>query len=444
MTIADLPHNIDAERAVIAAAFLRADAAALYALEPTDFWLATHQQIYRAILAVKNDGLSLVTIANYLRQRGELDRAGGMDGLLDIQTSAWTPSYETDACAEIVRRCSVRRGMIAAASKIATLGYQEASDLDEQIGEAHMLLTGATTRAMTHRGVAIGDALDSWYDMATSGGDDGARFQTGLPDLDDLTGGMWCSDLTVLAAATSVGKSALALSMANYLTGKNIAVVWFSMEMPREQLINRVVSIHTGIDAARLRRQRIRSDELPKVGKAMETLRDRPLIIDDTPGRTLAQVRAEVARHRALRGTLGLIVVDHMGLMRSSGRYAGQRVHEVSELSRGLKELAMETSAPVLALHQFNRSGSSEDDPAKVPLLSGLKDSSSVEQDADNVWLLHRPGTRSANYDEQTRATVYVAKQRNGPVGSVKLFYDPHTTHYKSIDRYHGVSGYEN
>jgi replicative DNA helicase len=443
VSIQDQPHNPDAERAVIAGALRRADAPDLYALEPGDFFLASHQQIYRSILSTRHaDTLSIVAVADDLRRRGELERIGGMSTLLSLPSDAWTPSYETDECAAIVRRCAIRRAMIAAGGRIVTMGYQEHVDLDDQIGEAHALLTSATTRASTQSGVAIGDALDAWYDMATSDDGDGARLSTGLVDLDDLTGGVWCSDLVVLAAATGVGKSALALSIADHLTCEGALVVWFSMEMPRAQLINRLVAGYTRIDAARLRKRRIKPSEMPAIAQAMTAYRERNLIIDDTPGRTMAQVRAVTQQHRARRGAVGLVVVDHMGLMRASTRYAGNRVHEVSELSRGLKELAMELRAPVLALHQFNRGGSNEDDPTRVPLLSGLKDSSSVEQDADSVWLLHRPGVRSSDPAEQTKATLYVAKQRNGPIGAVQLHYDPTTTQYRSVDRYRSPEGY--
>jgi replicative DNA helicase len=442
MSIQDQPHNMDAERAVIAAALRRVEAADLYALEPLDFFVASHQQIYRSILATRRaDTLSVVAVADDLRRRGELDRIGGLAALANLPGDAWTPSYETDACAAIVRRCAIRRAMIAAGGRIVTMGYAEQADLDEQIGEAHTLLTAATTRASAQNGIAIGDALDSWYDMTTNE-DEGGRFATGLPDLDDLTGGVWGSDLVVLAAMTGVGKSALALSIADHLTAQAVPVIWFSMEMPRAQLINRLVSGYTCIDAARLRKRQIKPSELPAISAAMDEYRGRPLVIDDTPGRTLAQIRAVTQQHRARRGPIGLVVVDHMGLMRASTRYAGNRVHEVSELSRGLKELAMELNAPVLALHQFNRAGGGEDDTSKVPLLSWLKDSSSVEQDADSVWLLHRPGVRSTIPLEQKAATLYVAKQRNGPIGAVALSYDPATTQYRSIARYRTAEGY--
>jgi replicative DNA helicase len=201
------------------------------------------------------------------------------------------------------------------------------------------------------------------------------------------------------------------------------------------------VSIHTQINAAALRMRKLRGGDLPRIATAMETLHARPLVID-CQARTLNQIRTATQQQIAKRGRHAAIIVDHMGLMRASNRYAGQRVHEVGEISRGLKDLAMETATPVFALHQFSRTGSSENDPTRVPLLSDLRDSGNVEQDADTVWLLHRPGTRLANPADQRPAKLYVAKQRNGPVGVVDLDYDPATTQYRSVERYREANGY--
>lgn len=440
MTTPELPYNPDAECKVIAACFLRPDATEQYGLVAPDFYLARHQQLYRAILAMRRaEQYSRTALNDELRRTGDLDRIGlaTVDGIL----ATWAPSWETDEAAAIVKACAIRRALITAGGQIVTLAYQEAQPIDEQLSQAQTLLTAVSASHTTSNAVELGDALDTWYTMATSDTGDGQRWQTGFPDLDSVTGGVWASELIVLAAATSVGKTALALSIADHIIANDAPVVWFSLEMPREQLINRLVSIHTGINAADLRLRKLRPGDLPRIADAMELLNRRPLVID-CASRSLAQIRTATQQQRAKRGKIGLVVVDHMGLMNAGGRYAGNRVNEVSELSRGLKELSMSLNAPVLALHQFNRAGSSEDDPTRIPLLSDLKDSSSVEQDADTVWLLHRPGTRSSNPAEQRKAVLYIAKQRNGPVSSIALDYHPITTHYRSIERYRGVDGY--
>jgi replicative DNA helicase len=441
--VSELPYNADAERMVIAACYKRPDALALYGMQPMDFYLASHQQIYRAIVACRaRETYSTAAIVDELRRTGDLDRVGGVDALYPV-LGTWAPDDEADEAAALVKACATRRALIAAGSKIATIGYTEAGDLEDQIADAHAALTSATSTHHVASAPVLGDVIDGWFDMVSSDDGGGLRWRTGLSDLDDISGGLWASDLTVLAAATSVGKTALALSLADALIAIDAPVLWFSMEMPREQLINRMMSIHTGINAGSLRKRKLAPGDLRKIADAMAELRERPLIID-CKSRTLAQVRTVAQQQRAKRDQLALVVIDHMGLMRASNRYAGQRVHEVGELSRGLKELAMEMNAPILALHQFNRMGSSEADPTQVPLLSHLRDSGNVEQDADNVWLLHRPGTRSPNTQEQTKATLYIAKQRNGPVGSVALYYDPHTTHYRSVERYREVMHYDN
>lgn len=427
----------------ISACYKRPECVALYGLQTTDFYLASHQQTYRAIVACHaRETYSLGAVVDELRRTGDLERMGGVDTLYPI-LGMWAPSAEADEAAAIVKACATRRALIAAGSKIASIGYQEAGALEEQIADAHAALTGATSTHHVTTAPVLGEVIDGWFDMVSSDDGGGLRWRTGLPDLDDISGGLWASDLTVLAAATSVGKTALALSLADSLIAIDAPVLWFSMEMPREQLINRLMSIHTGINAGNLRKRKLAPGDLRKIADAMAELRARPLVID-CKSRTLAQVRTVAAQQRAKLGQMALVVIDHMGLMRASNRYAGQRVHEVGEISRGLKELAMELNAPMLALHQFNRQGASEADPTQIPLLSHLRDSGNVEQDADNVWLLHRPGTRSPNTAEQTKATLFLAKQRNDRVGSVALYYDPHTTHYRSVERFRGAPGYDN
>lgn len=436
------PHNVDAEKMVISACYKRPTSVALYGMRATDFYLASHQQTYRALIAChQRESYSLGVVVDELRRTGDLERIGGTDVLYQI-LGMWAPEDEAAEAAALVKACATRRALIAAGSKIASLGYQESGAIDEQIADAHAALTSATSTHHVATAPLLGDVIDGWFDMVSSDDGGGLRWRTGLSDLDDISGGLWASDLTVLAAATSVGKTALALSLADALIAIDAPVLWFSMEMPREQLINRMMSIHTGINAGSLRKRKLAPGDLRKIADAMNELRARPLIID-CKSRTLSQVRTVAAQQHAKRGQVAMLVIDHMGLMRASNRYAGQRVHEVGELSRGLKELAMELNAPVMALHQFNRAGASEADPTQVPLLSHLRDSGNVEQDADNVWLLHRPGTRSPNHAEQTKATLYIAKQRNGPVGSIGLYYDPHTTHYRSVERFREVSHYD-
>lgn len=436
MSTFDLPYNLDAERAVLGSLFLRSDALDQYALNPQDFYILSHEQVYAAAMAARQH-LTMFTVADELRKRGQLDAVGGMDRLVELQTNHWTPSYQTEACVEIVRQCSIRRQIVQAGGRIASLGYDETADLDSQIGEAHSLLTRATLNGSKASAIPIAESLPDWYAMVTSTDDTGVRYRTGFHDLDRLAGGVWASDLTTLAAATSVGKTALALAIADYVS-QEAPVLWFSMEMPREQLMNRLVAMHTGLDAHALRMRRIAREDLRSVTNAIDVLSKQDLVIDDTSTRTLAQIRSTSQQMRAKRGSLGLVVVDHLGLIQSSGRYAGQRVHEIGELSRGLKAVAMDINAPVLALHQFSREGAAERDPNRVPVLSDMRDSGNVEQDSDNVWLLHRP-------NKGDTATIYIAKQRNGPLAKVPLQYEARTTRFVNpAPVYRGVNGYDN
>lgn len=419
--------NMQAEQAVISAALRSADTLDLVGLAPMDFVLATHQQIARAIQhgRSRQHPHSVQAIADCLRAQGHLDAVGGMPALLALLSDHWQPSHEVEAAARIVQHLAVRRDLVAAAGTIARLGYDLQGDLEQQIGDATQALTVSTRRLVAGSTAPLSDALPGWFAMITSDETAGVRTLTGLADVDRITGGLWAGDVTVLAAATSVGKTALALTIADAATQDGTPVLWISLEMPRTQLINRLVAMHTGLDAHRLRMRQITPGQLPAISQAMAALDQQPLLVEDTPTRTLAQIRQTCHQQQARYGQLGLVVIDHLGLIQASGRYVGQRVHEMGELSRGCKALAMELHAPLLVLHQFSRAGAADRTPDHVPVLSDLRDSGNVEQDADNVWLLHRPGKTHTT-------TLYLAKHRNGPLAQIPLWYHATTTRFRN------------
>lgn len=436
----DLPHNLEAEQSVIAGAMMRAESIVSLPLTSDAFYFARHAQIWQAIeAAARRTGVvNVVTVSDALRQAGHLDDIGGLEYLLALPD--WLPSFELDAAAAIVQALATRRALIQAGGAIAAAGYDERTDLDAQLAQAQALLTAVTSRATPDRAQPIRETLDPWMDALTAGDRDGLYTVTGLRDLDAmLCGGLWRSDLVVLAARPGVGKSALALTIAHHVSLAGGIVPWFSLEMPRDQVLTRLVAMHTGIDAGRLRMRAVRREDLPLIANAINELRRAPLILDDMPTRTLAQIRAGCLKARAQYGDLALIVVDYLGLIRATERYAGQRVNEVGEISRGLKALAMELATPVLALHQLSRAV--EGRTSHVPTLSDLRDSGNVEQDADAVLFIYREELYDKDSDTIGVAEVHIGKQRNGPMGVVPLRFDANTTRFTDLT-YRTPDGY--
>jgi replicative DNA helicase len=438
-----LPADINAERATLGSILLERDAIIVVApwLPADYFYLEKHAWIYEAMLACYNRRVppDISTVADELRRNEQLDLVGGILYLSELTDDVPT-AVHVEYYARIVERTAVLRRLIEAGGKIAALGYDEQEDVEDTLDRAEAELFNVSQRRAMEDFIHIRRVVDTYFEQITSldeGQGDLVGVPTGYIDLDKLTGGLQRSDLIILAARPSVGKTALALSLAYNIAIKAAHTVGiFSLEMSREQLVQRLLAMHTGIDTQRLRTGNI-SGHLQTIIEAMGVLSEASLYIEDTPGLSIMEVRSRARRLRAQVG-IDLIIVDYLQLMQA--RRSDNRVQEVSEISRGLKALARELNVPVLALSQLSRAV--EGRVSHVPMLSDLRESGSIEQDADIVMFIYREELYDKETDKKGIAEIHIAKHRNGPLGVVPLRFENRTTTFQNLMRYAAPEGY--
>jgi replicative DNA helicase len=341
----------------------------------------------------------------------------------------------------IVERTAILRRLIQAGGTIAALGYDEREDVEKTLDKAEAELFAVSQHRTTQEFVHIGSVINTFFEQITSQQDqrgDVVGIATGFPDLDKLTGGLQRSDLIILAARPSVGKTAFALSLAyNVAVYPQDTVAIFSLEMSREQLVQRLIAMHTGINMQKLRTGSMLDHDLEQVIEAMGVLSSVPFYIEDTAGLSIMEVRSKARRLQAQVG-IDLIVVDYLQLMQ--GRRTDNRVQEVSEISRGLKALARELNVPVIAISQLSRAV--EGRTNHVPMLSDLRESGSIEQDADLVMFIYREELYDKESDKKGIAEIHLAKHRNGPLGVIPLRFDALTTQFQNLERHRVPDGY--
>ncbi len=432
------PQNIEAEQSVLGSLLIDPDAIIKIAnfMQPDDFYRETHQMIYGAIVALheRREPADLITVVDELERREQIETVGGAAYLTSLINSVPT-SIHVEHYAHIVERTSIMRRLIAAAGEIAALAYQEEGEVDEVIDQAEQILFDVSHRRISKSLVPIRDVVREYYErieFLVEHQDETLGVPTGLIDLDRLLGGMQPSDLIIVASRPGVGKTSLALSIASNAALKNDAVVaLFTLEMAGEQLVQRMISSRTGIDAQRLRLGRIEDTEWDQFTRASSVLSEAAIFIDDTPSPSPMEIRTK-ARRLAAEYDLDLIVIDYLQLMQGGSQRSENRVQEISYISRALKGLARELNVPVLALSQLSRAVESRQD--KRPVLSDLRESGSIEQDADVVMFIYRDEI----YDEDTAraniADIIVAKHRNGPTATIALRFDPHLTQFSNLD----------
>ena len=432
------PQNIEAEQSVLGSLLIDPDAIIKIAnfMQPDDFYRETHQMIYGAIVALheRREPADLITVVDGLERREQIETVGGAAYLTSLINSVPT-SIHVEHYAHIVERTSIMRRLIAAAGEIAALAYQEEGEVDEVIDQAEQILFDVSHRRISKSLVPIRDVVREYYErieFLVEHQDETLGVPTGLIDLDRLLGGMQPSDLIIVASRPGVGKTSLALSIASNAALKNDAVVaLFTLEMAGEQLVQRMISSRTGIDAQRLRLGRIEDTEWDQFTRASSVLSEAAIFIDDTPSPSPMEIRTK-ARRLAAEYDLDLIVIDYLQLMQGGSQRSENRVQEISYISRALKGLARELNVPVLALSQLSRAVESRQD--KRPVLSDLRESGSIEQDADVVMFIYRDEI----YDEDTAraniADIIVAKHRNGPTATIALRFDPHLTQFSNLD----------
>ena len=443
MTHPDLPHSIEAEKATLGSILLNREAIVAVApwLVPEFFYVERHAQIYEAMLACYNARIppDTRTVAEELRRRDRLEGIGGVAYLSDLVDTVPT-SYHVEYYARIIERTALLRKLIQAGGKIAALGYNEQDDLEDTLDRAEQTLFDISQRRATQDFVPISQVIDSYYEQINylqEHRGEVVGVPTGFRDLDEITGGLQQSDLIILAARPSVGKTSFVLSLAYNIALRNQRNVGiFSLEMSRDQLVQRLLAMDSRIDTHRLRTGHVGETELQVVMSSMARLAAVPIYIEDTPGQTIMEVRSKARRLQSQYG-VDIIIIDYLQLM--AGKRSENRVQEVSEISRGLKALARELNVPVIALSQLSRAV--EGRTSHVPMLSDLRESGSIEQDADIVMFIYREELYDPNTDKKGIAELHIAKHRNGPIGVVPMRFDAATTRFDDLT-YRTPEGY--
>ncbi|WP_088104588.1 replicative DNA helicase [Halalkalibacter urbisdiaboli] len=435
------PQNIEAEQAVLGAIFL-ADEALVTASErlmPEDFYRASHQRVYQVMLdlAGKGEPVDLVTVTSELQDRKWLDDIGGVPYLSDLANAVPTAA-NIEYYSRIVEEKSVLRRLIKVATNIAAEGYQSEEEVDAILNEAEKTILDVSQRKNTSAFISIKDVLVETYDkieMLQNHKGDITGIATGFVELDKMTAGFQRNDLIIVAARPSVGKTAFALNIAQNVatkTQENVAI--FSLEMGASQLVQRMLCAEGNIDAQRMRTGALNAEDWQKLTMAMGSLAKAGIYIDDTPGVKVNDIRAKCRRLKQEHG-LGMIMIDYLQLIQGSGRGGENRQQEVSEISRTLKAIARELEVPVIALSQLSRGVESRQD--KRPMMSDIRESGSIEQDADIVAFLYRDDYYDKESENQNIIEIIIAKQRNGPVGTVELAFVKEYNKFVNLDRRH-------
>jgi replicative DNA helicase len=432
-----VPVDLTAERATLGALLLDRDAVVAVApfLTPDHFYLQRHAQIYAAVLACygRREPPDLATVAAELRRQEQLEQVGGPSELGELVAEVPT-AVHVEFYARAVEQTAVRRRLIEAGGRIAAIGYNERLEVEAAIGQAEAEVLAVAARPAGRDFVHIAQVADELFaqiSVAQERVGEVSGLTTGLPDLDELTGGLQRSDLIVVAARPGVGKTALAMTVAlNAATKVEARVAVFSLEMSRAQLVQRLLAQRTRIDTKRLRTGALRAHELTVVADQLGELSALAIHIEDTPGISITELRNRARRLHA-HAPLDLVLVDYLQLVRAP-RSEG-RVQEVGEIARGLKNLARELDVPVIALSQLSRAV--EGRASHVPLLSDLRESGEVEQAADIVMFIVREELYDRETAERGVAELHVAKHRNGPLGVIPLAFDADTTRFAPLDR---------
>ncbi|HEY9715589.1 MAG TPA: replicative DNA helicase [Chroococcales cyanobacterium] len=437
------PQNTDAEASLLGAVLIDADAIVKIAdnVGPADFFDPKNRHIYEAIMQLyeKHSPIDVLTLSDQLKSNGFLDMVGGPAYLTELTNFVPTAAH-VEQYADIVAQKALRRRLISASQEMSTLGYDESKSLQELIEEAETRLFEVSQQHVKQDVISLEAILAESFDRLDELHKDKQKIRgipTGFNDLDHILAGLQRSDLFILAARPSMGKTALALNLAhNIAVQSKEPVLIFSLEMSKEQLVDRLLSMESGVDAWALRTGNLTDADFEKIGQAMGTLSEAPIFIDDTPGITVSDLRTK-ARREAHQRKLGLVIVDYLQLMSGGSRYGGDgnRVQEISEISRGLKGVARELDVPLMALSQLSRSVESRS--PQIPQLADLRESGSIEQDADVVAFIYREEYYNPETDRKKLTDIFIKKHRNGPTGAVELYFDNEKQRFRSVDTRH-------
>ncbi|MDD4995564.1 MAG: replicative DNA helicase [Patescibacteria group bacterium] len=442
------PQNLEAEISLLGALLLDKDAMIRIAdlIRSDDFYKDAHAKIFDAMLHLysKRDPIDILSLVNRLSETNLLESIGGRTYLMELANAVPSSSHVLHY-AQIIQKKATLRRLITAASDIVSLGFEEAEDVEMLLDRAEQKLFGVSQKYLRQAFVPIKDVLTEAFERIDELHREKGKLRgipTGFHELDDLLAGLQKSDLVVLAARPSVGKTSLALDIARHVACRSkIPTGIFSLEMSKEQLVDRLICAEAGVDLWKMRTGRLSDrdgqDDFPRIGHALGVLSEAPIFIDDTAMANIMEIRTK-ARRLQIEHNLGLIIIDYLQLMES--RLTNEnRVQEVAEITRALKGIARELNVPVIAISQLSRAV--EMSKPAIPKLSHLRESGSIEQDADVVMFIYRKAA-DKNYrlediapEERHLAEIHIAKHRNGPTGLIRLFFDETRASFRTLER---------
>ena len=409
-------------------------------IRPADFYDEKHRVIFEAMMNLydSHKPIDLLTLTNELKSLKKLKEIGGAAYLTELSNFVPAASH-AKAYAEIVEKTSTKRRLIKAGTEIANRAYADDANVDNLVGEAEQELFEVSDKIVKSDYKALNELLgDTFERIEDLHNNKGALrgLKTGFRDIDKKTAGFQKGDLIIVGARPAMGKTTFAQNLAYNIASINKkGVLFFSMEMASNEIIERMISDVSGVDNWKIRTGNLSDEEFAKIGDAMAEMAEIPIYIDDTSSMNVMELRNK-ARRAAHDHDIGVIIIDYLQLIAGSDRYKGQRVQEVTEISRGLKILARELDVPVVALAQLSRNVTGRENPR--PVLSDLRESGSIEQDADLVMLLHRPDyykQNDDNYEETHITEVIIAKHRHGEAGKVELYFHPELLRFMSLDK---------
>jgi len=431
------PQDLEAESSVLGSLLLDKDAIIKVAdfLNSTDFYLDNNAKIYETMLTLfeQRTPIDMVTLTSKLKEQKVLDGVGGASYLSTLVNSVPSATHVTHYGKIVAGKATLRR-LINASTEITSLGYAENNDIDVLLDSAEQRLFSVSQKHFRQNFIPIKNILSESFDRIDELHREKGKLRgisTHFKDLDNTLAGLQRSDLIILAGRPSMGKTSFALNIAaNVATKEEEGVGIFSLEMSKEQLVDRLLCAEANVDSWKLRTGNLSDEDFPKIGHAMGVLSEAPIFIDDSANSNVMEIRTKARRLQAEHG-LGLIVIDYLQLM--EGRYSDNRVQEISEISRSLKALARELEVPVMALSQLSRAV--EQRPDKIPQLSDLRESGSIEQDADVVMFIYREDYYKPDTDRKLTADIFIKKHRNGPTGQIELLFKADQMRFKDLER---------
>ena len=433
------PHDVEAEQAILGSMLTDKDAviSSIETLQEDSFYREDNKTIFAAMLSLysKNEPIDIITVKAELVETGNFERVGGIEYLASLPDKVPTTA-NVEKYIKIVDEKFMLRNLVQSANQLIALGYDETEDVDKILDKAEKEIFDLTQKKSTTGYSSIKDVLvESFAELEKLYNQKGhiTGVSTGFSDLDYKTSGFHGSELIILAARPAMGKSAFAINIATNAAVQNkVPVAIFNLEMSKEQIGNRILCSEAMVDSNKIKTGQIEDQDWMKLASTLGILSDAPIYIDDTPGSSVMEIRAK-CRKLKMEKNIGLIVIDYLQLIQGSGKKNSSRENEISEISRSLKILAKELDVPVIALSQLSRGAEKRDD--KRPMLSDLRESGAIEQDADIVMFIYRDDYYNENSEEKNVAEIIMAKHRGGSTGTVKLAWMPSFTKFANLER---------